>query len=276
MFSNERELIMTTYNWEFGSLDAVVHFTVTYDSTIGFTIACDKGSFSLGALWFSNGDTTKDFTTSLTKSDNSLNMNGTSTVWADDGSTTQEKIVWDSYAKPIEPTTITEGSTVTVTLTGTETQFLSQLSGGDFTLGVRSTSVNGTSDGFKWADTQPEIVTNQAPIANNDTLTATEDKPIIYTAAQLLGNDTDDGNPGALHIESVTSGTGGTAVLNSDGTVTFTPNADFNGTANFTYTVSDGLLTSNAATVNVTVTPVNDAPVQTSGTIAALTVNEDS
>ena len=45
----------------------------------------------------------------------------------------------------------------------------------------------------------------------------------------------------------MTSGTGGTAVLNPDGTVTFTPNADFNGDADFTYTVTDGDLTSNTA-----------------------------
>ena len=36
---------------------------------------------------------------------------------------------------------------------------------------------------------------NDAPVAINDTLAAVEDTPVIYTAAQLLGNDTDvDGN----------------------------------------------------------------------------------
>src|SRR5690606_35403274 len=80
---------------------------------------------------------------------------------------------------------------------------------------------------------------NDAPVANDDTLSATEDTPITYTAAQLLGNDTDvDGD--TLSIASVTSGTGGTAVLNADGTVTFTPHANFNGVADFTYTVTDG------------------------------------
>ena len=75
----------------------------------------------------------------------------------------------------------------------------------------------------------------------------------------MLGNDTDvDGDP--LTIASVTSGAGGTAVLNGDGTVTFTPNANFNGTADFTYTVTDGSLTSNTATVTVAVAAVNDAP----------------
>ena len=80
---------------------------------------------------------------------------------------------------------------------------------------------------------------NDAPVADDDTLAATEDTPVTYTAAQLLGNDTDvDGD--TLSIASVTSGTGGTAVLNANGTVTFTPDANFNGAASFSYTVTDG------------------------------------
>ena len=38
----------------------------------------------------------------------------------------------------------------------------------------------------------------------------------------------------------MTSGTGGTAVLNGNGTVTFTPAANFNGAASFSYTATDG------------------------------------
>ncbi|MEK6616872.1 MAG: Ig-like domain-containing protein, partial [Bacteroidota bacterium] len=111
--------------------------------------------------------------------------------------------------------------------------------------------------------------TNDAPVANDDTLVATEDTPVTYTAAQLLGNDTDV-DLDTLTIASVTSGSGGTAVLNGDGTVTFTPNANFNGTADFSYTVTDGSLTSNTATVTVNVAPVNDAPVANNDTVATV------
>jgi len=45
--------------------------------------------------------------------------------------------------------------------------------------------------------------------------------PVTYTAAQLLGNDTDI-DSSTLTIEGVTSGANGTAVLNADGTVSFT------------------------------------------------------
>ena len=109
---------------------------------------------------------------------------------------------------------------------------------------------------------------NDAPVAADDSLMATEDTPVTYTAAQLLGNDSDvDGD--SITIASVTSGTGGTAVLNPDGTVTFTPNADFNGDADFTYTVTDGDLTSNTATVTVDVAAVNDAPVAADDSLMA-------
>ena len=49
--------------------------------------------------------------------------------------------------------------------------------------------------------------------------------------------------------------------LAADGSFTYTPNANFNGTDSFTYTASDGTAASNVATVTITVTGVNDAPV---------------
>ena len=55
--------------------------------------------------------------------------------------------------------------------------------------------------------------------------------------------------------------------------VTFSPNDNYNGTDSFTFTASDGLATSNTATVSVTVTAVNDAPVASD---AAVTTNEDT
>src|SRR5690606_31616538 len=52
----------------------------------------------------------------------------------------------------------------------------------------------------------------------------------------------------------------GTLDLEADGSFTYTPDPDFNGTDSFTYTASDGALVA-VATVNITVAPVNDAPV---------------
>ncbi|MFY9810003.1 tandem-95 repeat protein, partial [Aquabacterium sp.] len=121
-------------------------------------------------------------------------------------------------------------------------------------------STDGSADSAPTAVTVTVTPVNDAPVANNDSLPAIEDTAVTYTAAQLLGNDTDIDSTN-LTIASVTAGSGGSVVLNADGTVTFTPNGNFNGTADFTYTVTDGELTSAPATVTVAVSPVNDAPV---------------
>lgn len=107
---------------------------------------------------------------------------------------------------------------------------------------------------------------NVPPIANDDTLAAVEDTPITYSASALLGNDNDGGDGGPLVIIAVSNATGGTAVLNMDGTVTFTPTANFNGVAGFDYMVSDGTDTDvGHATINVA--PANDAPDGVDGSI---------
>ncbi|HQF63958.1 MAG TPA: cadherin-like domain-containing protein, partial [Anaerolineaceae bacterium] len=101
-------------------------------------------------------------------------------------------------------------------------------------------------------------VQNVAPVAVDDTATTTEDTPVAILAVDLATNDT-DANLDALTVTAVSNPTNGTVVL-AAGTITFTPTADFNGTAGFDYTVSDGVLT-DTGHVTVTVTAVNDAPV---------------
>jgi hypothetical protein len=114
---------------------------------------------------------------------------------------------------------------------------------------------------------------NDEPLANNDSAATPED-----TAAtiNLLGNDSDvDGtlNPAVLVL--LTQPANGSLTDNGNGTVLYTPTANFFGSNSFTYTVADddgGV--SNTATATITVNPVNDAPV-ISGT-PAVTVVEDS
>lgn len=72
----------------------------------------------------------------------------------------------------------------------------------------------------------------------------------------VLANDTGTG----LTVTAVTSGAGGTATINGDGTVNFAPEADFSGDANFEYTIEDDAGDTDTATVTVTVEPVADAP----------------
>ena len=98
---------------------------------------------------------------------------------------------------------------------------------------------------------------NTPPDAVNDAASTAEDSAVTVA---VLANDTDaDGN--ALTVTGVTNGAHGTVAINADGTLAYTPNANFNGADQFTYTVADGQGGSDTATVTVTVTPVNDAPV---------------
>ena len=73
---------------------------------------------------------------------------------------------------------------------------------------------------------------------------------------QLTGNDT-DADPTRLTITGVSNFVNGTASV-TGGVVTFTPTANFNGTASFDYTISDGNGHTDTATATVTVGAVND------------------
>jgi hypothetical protein len=109
---------------------------------------------------------------------------------------------------------------------------------------------------------------NDAPVANAGSLTVAEDSGA--NAGTVTGSDIDGD---ALTYAKASDPVNGTVTVNTDGTFSYTPNADFNGSDSFTFTASDGTLSSAAATVSITVTPVNDAPVATAG---SLTVAEDS
>jgi VCBS repeat-containing protein len=78
----------------------------------------------------------------------------------------------------------------------------------------------------------------------------------------VLGNDTDS-NEDAMTATLVDGPAQGTLTLNPDGSFTYTPVPDMNGAVTFTYQASDAAAESEPATVTLTVTPVNDAPVAT-------------
>ncbi len=103
---------------------------------------------------------------------------------------------------------------------------------------------------------------NDAPTAAGEAYSTTEDTALTVAPPGVLANDTDsDGNPLTAVLESVPSH--GTLTLNTDGSFTYTPAADFTGSDSFTYRASDGTLNSNVATVTISVTAVHDAPTVT-------------
>ena len=80
-------------------------------------------------------------------------------------------------------------------------------------------------------------------------------------AVDPLTNDRDvDGN--TLIITAVSDPPNGTATMVSGGSnVNYTPDSNYNGPDSFTYTISDGNGGTDTATVSISVTAVNDAPV---------------
>src|SRR5213075_2854654 len=102
---------------------------------------------------------------------------------------------------------------------------------------------------------------NDAPVAaNDDSYTTPEDTQLTVAAPGVLANDSDvDGD--ALSAVLVSQPTHGTLTLNSDGSLSYMPALNFNGIDSFTYRATDGQAQSGIATVTITVTPINDAPV---------------
>ncbi|WP_221797202.1 beta strand repeat-containing protein [Oceanobacter mangrovi] len=138
------------------------------------------------------------------------------------------------------------------------------------------------SDGNGGTDTAELVITvngldgaNNAPTAVNDSYSTNEDTTLTTTLANdILGNDSDlDGDSLTVNTTPVTDVSNGTLVLNADGTFTYTPDANFNGTDSFVYEVSDGNGGTAQATVTITVDPVNDAPVAVNDSYST---NEDT
>jgi hypothetical protein len=100
---------------------------------------------------------------------------------------------------------------------------------------------------------------NHAPTANADQGTTAEDTPVNIA---VLANDVDPdpNDQGSLSASIVGSVPNGTAVVEQDGTVTYTPNPNFSGTDTFMYSATDPAGASSTAAVSVTVSPVNDSP----------------
>ncbi len=95
-----------------------------------------------------------------------------------------------------------------------------------------------------------------APVAGDDAATLDEDGNVTVA---VLANDS-DGNGDALTVTPLAAPAHGTATYHSDGTVTYVPEANFNGSDSFTYTLTDTTGRSDSAAVSLTVTAVNDAP----------------
>jgi hypothetical protein len=107
----------------------------------------------------------------------------------------------------------------------------------------------------------PNGATPLPPIANPDAWTLSSNTPLTVPNAGVIRNDVDPQNY-QLVVSVKGQPTHGTLVLSAQGGFTYTPNTGFVGTDTFTYTLSNGVLTS-VGTVTLTVQSIqaNKPPV---------------
>ncbi|NMC52980.1 MAG: tandem-95 repeat protein [Chloroflexi bacterium] len=123
------------------------------------------------------------------------------------------------------------------------------------------TANDGTANSTPATVTITVTAANDAPVAVNDVHTTAEDTTLtVLVANSILNNDTDpDGDD--LTAVLVDDAAHGTLTLNANGSFTYDPDDNFTGSDTFTYKANDSALDSNTATVTITVTAANDAPV---------------
>ena len=101
---------------------------------------------------------------------------------------------------------------------------------------------------------------NDAPLADDQSVTTQEDTAKTIT---LVATDPDDDN---LTYKIESSPANGSLTGEAPNLV-YTPDADFNGDDSFTFTANDGDLDSEQATISISITPVNDAPIAADDTV---------
>jgi large repetitive protein len=178
----------------------------------------------------------------------------------------------DATAVTVENSTLAEGATMNVgggTLTHNNGGTVNDETDDSFTFtsdGVFAGQVNFKVDllpnGQPAAETvhinvvaaPPSVL---LPVATSDSASTLED--IAVTTGDVLANDFLGNTP--TTITAYTQGSNGSVAYNNDGTFTYTPAANFNGSDSFNYTITDNDGDTSTATVSVTVSPVNDAPI---------------
>jgi VCBS repeat-containing protein len=113
---------------------------------------------------------------------------------------------------------------------------------------------------------------DDAPVAVNDVNTTNEDSPVSGNAASNDTPSADCANTWSL-VGTNGGAAHGTVTMNADGTYTYTPAANYNGSDVFTYKVCDCDGDCSTATVTITVNPIDDAPVAVND---VNTTNEDT
>ncbi len=229
---------------------------------------CNGGSPTDNFTYTLNGGSTATVAVTVTcVDDNPVAVNDSATVAEDSGATAINVLANDTDLDggPKTIQSVTQPTNGTVVITGGGTGLTYQPNPNYCNGGSPTDNFTYTLNGGSTATVAVTVTcVDDNPVAVSDSATVAEDSGA--TAINVLANDTDpDGGPKT--IQSVTQPTNGTVVITGGGTgLTYQPNPNYcNGgspTNNFTYTLNGG----STATVRVTVTCVDDAPLAVSDT----------
>jgi VCBS repeat-containing protein len=131
-------------------------------------------------------------------------------------------------------------------------------------------------DGVAGYDTATATITitgvNDSPIAARDSANTNEDTAVNIN---VLANDTDIDATDVLSVFSIVDAPDhGTVIINSDKTLTYTPNTNYNGSDKLTYQISDGNGGFSNAVVDLTVAAKADTPSLTVDVLAGDSINQ--
>ncbi|MDO6469895.1 cadherin-like domain-containing protein, partial [Neptunomonas phycophila] len=224
--------------------------TATAEDTVYANIAVDQSSVSEGA----------QLTYTVTLVDSEGNP-----VIVPAGDTVSVDLDWSGAAASGADTSDLPAS---VSITGgSQTEFAVDASFDDIVeadepLIATITDVVDSAGVFERAEVGPQsvantVITDGSVDATDDTASTNEDTPVTIS---VLGNDVDPEGQ-TFTIESTTNPDNGSIVVNPDGTITYTPDANYNGSDTFTYTIVDQDGNRDTATVVVSVLAINDAPI---------------
>ena len=216
------------------------------------------GSLQFSATTYDGLENSASVTVTVTRTGGSVGVATANYATANGTATATE-----DYTATSGMVTFADGSTTSQTFTvplvddsvyeGDETVFLS------LTNVTGATAGSPTSATLTITENDP-LPSNDPPVAVDNSYNATEDTTLTIIAPGVLGNDTDADSDPLTAVIDVGPGDGG-LTLNADGSFTYTPNGNFNGSDSFTYHANDGQDDSNIATVSITVAAANDTPI---------------
>ena len=273
------------------TVDAGADKTITEGESVTLTATASDPDGTIQSYEWKEGSVVKGNSATLTLNNLSKGVHiFTVTVTDDKGATASDTVKVKVKQKPVEnhppvaddkSITTNEGAVHAVTLSGSDAD------GDTLTYTVVTQPAHGSligtvpnltyvpysgfygTDSFTYkvndgkADSSVATVTitvvklpdvNRAPTANGQSVTTNEDTPKSIT---LTGSDPD----GDTLIYTITAQPVHGTFSGTAPNLTYTPAANYNGSDSFSFTVNDGKVDSVPATVNITVNPVNDAPV---------------